>query len=270
MSRPKRGRKKVCNSYSGDVIVPESNLFGEEDTDNKGPGGTVSFGNLNIRVTTINKNVTPVVKKIKQEHNLCEIIIPENVLRKPEQCTKIQGEYRVEEDYLLNMPKYAKKKKYEHYSTRIGEDVFPLFEELSDLVAFPLEKRTNICCWWCCHRFDVTPRVLPTKYKDGVFHYTGNFCSWSCVRAYTSKDTSICNRYRQNLLAMFLLRLYRPLNDTGERFSPETGTAPPRQSLKMFGGNLSITESRKFKYTKISQISGILDRNIYIYRKLKD
>lgn len=280
MSRQKRGRKKVCNSYSGDAIVPESSLFGENNETVSPDRGTVQFGNLNIWVTKINNtnNDAPLVKKIPSEHNLCEIVIPENILTTLStpivSDQTMSGEYRVEEDYLLNIPKYAKKKKYEHYSTTPGEEVFPLFENLCELLEFPLEKKTNICCWWCCHRFDNTPCVFPTKYVKGVFQYTGNFCSWPCVRAYTSKDKSICNRYKQNLLALFLLKLYRPLNDSGERFSPDTGVAPPRQSLKMFGGMLSITEfresSKKFKYTKISKISGILDRNIYLYRKVKD
>jgi hypothetical protein len=280
MSQPKkRGRKKVCNSYPNNntELVPESDLFGgSTQTPDE---GTISFGNMNIGVTKINNNVSPLVKKIASEHNLCEIVIPENIMSKISETETdtekaMSGEYRVEEDYLLNMPKYTKKKKYKHYSTTPGEEVFPLFEALSELVHYPLEKKTNICCWWCCHRFDVTPRVFPTKYKNGVFYYTGNFCSWACVRAYTLKDKSICNRYKQNLLCMFLLRLYSPCNDTGERFSPDTGIAPPRQSLKMFGGDLTITEfreaSKKFKYNKISQISGMLDRNIYLYRKAMD
>jgi hypothetical protein len=282
----KRGRKKICDSYSTEKVevTTDTSLFGESHAESSIGSQikkqNVTFGNLNIGVTVTKANavVKKLDKKITSEHSLCEIIIPDRCkpnIRTASVCEDITitGEYRVENDYLLNISKYSKKKGYVHSSILEGETVFPLFERLSELTTYPLEKKTNICCWWCRHPFDVTPRVLPTKYKDGVFSYTGNFCSWACVRAYASKDKSICNRYKQNLLATFLMRLYKDGNTTGKPFSPGNGIAPPYQALNIFGGDMTITEFRessdKFEYTKISQISGILDRNIYLYRKLK-
>ena len=30
--------------------------------------------------------------------------------------------------------------------------------------------KTNISCWWCCHKFDNTPCSLPYNYKKDKFY----------------------------------------------------------------------------------------------------
>jgi hypothetical protein len=276
MKGKRRGRKKVCDSEpssqvggykqdSIDVTNDKKLDFGETTKSND---EVVSFGNLNIGVIKINapKHVTESNIKISPEHSLCEIIIPEDANKEQEKNLDpgISGEYRAEEDYLLNIPNFKKKRKYLHKSVNFGEDVFPLFEEMSELVSFPLEKKTNIHCWWCCHRFDCTPRVLPTKFenKKSKFTYTGNFCSWACVRSFMMNDISLKSINNQSLLSLFIFKIYNKLY---------SGKAPPRQFLKIFGGNMSIHDfreaSEKFEYTKIRNISAILDRNIYLYYK---
>lgn len=283
MKRKKRGRKKVCETEPGtqiggymensiDVTDDKKLDFGEVNVKND---EVVSFGNLSIGVTKVNAPKSkPLINKITSEHNLCEIIIPENLLEKNKkptfkECVEtdspyLSGEYRAEEDYLLNIPKYKKKKKYHHKSILLGEDVFPLFETMSEHLKYPLKKKTNIHCWWCCHRFDCTPKVLPTKYdkQKKIFEHTGNFCSWACTRSYTMNDSSFMWRKQESLLSLFIFKLHKKCY---------TGKAPPRQFLKMFGGNMSIHEFREaseiFEYTKISEISSVLDRNIYLYYK---
>ena len=46
-----------------------------------------------------------------------------------------------------------------------------------------LDRKTDICCWWCCHKCDV-PLSLPEKLYDDTFHVFGCFCSFNCAAAY--------------------------------------------------------------------------------------
>lgn len=260
--KKKRGRKRICDLHKGKSNIKETNNvdFGETTfVTNK----TVSFGNLNIgvvKLTTPTKKI-PKLEEVKADYSLCDIIIPDNLFNM-DITPYSSGEYRVEEDYLLNIPKYKKNKRYIHKSIVLYEEVFPLFEKMSEHLTYPLEENTNVLCWWCCHRFDGTPKVLPTKYKNGKFSYTGNFCSWACVRAYTRDDASLCASYKENILTLFIYKIYKTIY---------SGRAPPRQALKVFGGNMSIhtfrEASENFEYTKISSISAVLDRNIYLYQK---
>lgn len=99
--------------------------------------------------------------------------------------------------------------------------------------------KTDICCWWCCHKFESVPIGLPIKYDNNKkkFHVKGVFCSFSCMLAYKNDNVS----YKQtNHLINFL---YTKLTGT---FLLDINLipAPARCSLKMFGGELSIEEFR--------------------------
>lgn len=101
-------------------------------------------------------------------------------------------------------------------------------------------ENENVWCWWCCHPFDTTPLPMPITYDDrrDVFTVRGYFCSWSCMKAYNYEHTG----YRSGIVNGWIGMLRR-------RSTPgETGTsikcAPPRQTLRVFGGNLTIEEFR--------------------------
>ena len=260
-------KKKPDLKQTPEPLVNETNdIPPEPETQKK----TISFGNISIGLTEFetDKSVSMMTNDPKKKGLgavICEIILPETETDSEVPNTPYDtGEYRAEEDYLLNIPKYRKKKKYYHKSLVLDEQVFPMFESLCESKTFPLVKKTNVYCWWCCHPFDCTPRVLPTSYnrKKDTFTYTGNFCSWACVRAYSLNDISIRNAHDHSTLSLFIHRLYGTFY---------TGKAPPRQYLKIFGGNMSIYEfreaSEKFEYTNISQIGAVMDRSIYLYYK---
>jgi hypothetical protein len=99
--------------------------------------------------------------------------------------------------------------------------------------------KTNVCCWWCCHTFDTVPIGIPEKYDQIMkkFLVKGVFCSFSCMMAY-NKETD------RNSIKNYLIKfLYTKLTGTF-LLDIQLEPAPPRCTLKMFGGDLTIEEFR--------------------------
>ena len=102
---------------------------------------------------------------------------------------------------------------------------------------FLLVDKTDILCWWCCHKFDNMPFPLPEKYYDNKYTVFGNFCSPSCACAFNI-DMNDHKMWERNSL---ILKMYNDLTDKSvETIYP----APPKQLLKSFGGNITINEFR--------------------------
>lgn len=100
---------------------------------------------------------------------------------------------------------------------------------------------TNISCYWCCHRFYNEPFGIPLKYtqEDNKFHVFGCFCSLECALAYNLDERlEIDEMWERSNLINFLSR---KLNYNKQGF---VKPAPPRLSLKIFGGYLTIEEFR--------------------------
>ena len=100
-------------------------------------------------------------------------------------------------------------------------------------------QSTSIHCWWCAHSFDGPPCSLPCDYKDNIFKVLGIFCSPECAASYNFDDTQsgydIWERY--SLLNFLYKKIY---NDNNIKIK----LAPPKQTLHMFGGHLSIKDFR--------------------------
>jgi len=98
---------------------------------------------------------------------------------------------------------------------------------------------TSIYCWWCCHPFEGPPCALPCDYSNNVFKVWGVFCSPECAAAYNFNDIhsgyDLWERY--SLLNYLYRKIYNNNNI-------KIKLAPPKQTLKIFGGNLSIKEFR--------------------------
>ncbi len=88
-------------------------------------------------------------------------------------------------------------------------------------------------CWWCCHPFDWEPLHFPYAFVSNVFHTTGYFCSWGCMKAYA------IDRAKYNNCELITLMRKRM-----EGKVTHTKSAPMRQALQMFGGPLTIEEFR--------------------------
>lgn len=110
------------------------------------------------------------------------------------------------------------------------------------LIPRETEKKSNmkvdICCFWCCHSFDNPPIFMPLSYdlEKEKFKVKGIFCSFNCVLSYMNDSI----KYREKkFLLNFMYKIF-----TGNKNFTEISPAPPRETLKIFGGPMSIEEYR--------------------------
>lgn len=114
---------------------------------------------------------------------------------------------------------------------------------------------TNIKCWWCRNNFNTSPIGIPISHyikKDNndndihVFEVEGNFCSFSCCKAYLLQE--LPNVYYKNSISLlsYLYKLY--FNKT-----IDIEPSPSWKLLKEYGGVINITEYRD-KISKFSLI----------------
>jgi hypothetical protein len=113
-----------------------------------------------------------------------------------------------------------------------------------DFINFKNQKyfNTNICCWWCCHKFENIPCGIPISYDEKIFNLKGCFCSFNCALSYNYNEKININKIqeRESLLRM----MYKKIHNTDV---DDLEYAPDKESLKMFGGHLSIDEFRSNK-----------------------
>lgn len=97
-------------------------------------------------------------------------------------------------------------------------------------------------CFWCCHPFPWTATVLPVSYDayDNLYTCEGRFCCPECALAYLYANVHISDVVRWTRHAL-LSDLYRKLYK--ERILTP---APPRATLRMFGGPLDIEQFREY------------------------
>lgn len=97
--------------------------------------------------------------------------------------------------------------------------------------------KTDIACWWCTYNFDTLPCFIPERFSDETYYVFGCFCSYNCAAAYSlsMNDYNVWNRYS------LIKKLYNQIYKTNE----DIPIAPPRESLKKFGGPLTIDEFKK-------------------------
>jgi len=99
-----------------------------------------------------------------------------------------------------------------------------------------IPEHVDVACFWCCHRFENKPVVLPVRDQGEYIQVQGNFCSPECAMAYLF-DMQQDSYARWEQLSL-LNRLYSPA--VGGPIKP----APSRQILKLFGGPVSIEDYR--------------------------
>lgn len=110
-----------------------------------------------------------------------------------------------------------------------------------------MPENTDVWCWWCCHQFDSRPLAIPIQYdsiKD-KFLLMGVFCSFSCCKAYTLSSQI----YNKPIITSNIKIMAKRMGiNYNERIVP----APPRQILKVFGGDLTIEQFRSMSTHKIA------------------
>ena len=98
-----------------------------------------------------------------------------------------------------------------------------------------LPESVSAACFWCAGTFEGRPVVLPTKEEHGVYTVYGNFCTVPCSLSYLLIEP-IDPQVRWERQAL-MHRMYRQ--------SDPIQPAPPRESLRFFGGALSRLTSMR-------------------------
>lgn len=155
--------------------------------------------------------------------------------------------------------------------------------------------KTDSCCWWCCHKFDSIPIGMPVDYNDKLkkFRVKGVFCSFACMLAsdngMTVKSKSmitylykqLTGGYTLDLKDEYIKMLYKDatiqelfkdnpeyqdeyIQSLASFIDEPLEKAPPRCSLKMFGGDLDIDEFRNS--TKERKVYRMVEYPMYISR----
>ena len=97
-----------------------------------------------------------------------------------------------------------------------------------------LPESVSAACFWCAGTFEGRPVVLPTKEEHGVYTVYGNFCTVPCSLSYLLIEP-IDPQVRWERQAL-MHRMYRQ--------SDPIQPAPPRESLRFFGGALTHEQFR--------------------------
>tara|TARA_B100001093_G_scaffold520302_1_gene614460 strand:- start:1957 stop:2364 length:408 start_codon:yes stop_codon:yes gene_type:complete len=108
-------------------------------------------------------------------------------------------------------------------------------------------------CYNCHHNFNNKPFFLPINYDEQLkrFKVTGNFCSPNCVKSYGLKNNF--NGYKLFLIGHMYRKLYGP--------NYSIKPAPPIQTLKEYGGFLTIEKYREnFDCDKIYTLKNICSK----------
>lgn len=127
-------------------------------------------------------------------------------------------------------------------------------------------RKSSLLCWWCAHSFDNVPAYLPVKVHvdiskgEGNFVFTGNFCSWNCVKRYAmmlEKDKKCPDGcFYIGLLAYLTVCKGDPCEGEGDEMHDYglcdcmdtykgVRLPPSKESLLAFGGALAIETYRK-------------------------
>ena len=143
------------------------------------------------------------------------------------------------QDIIENM-KQKRQKDVQEYAYRsdnpTDKTVMRQMHECNKTCCWP--SSTSIYCWWCSHPFEGHPCALPYEYCDSKFKVYGIFCSPECAAAYNFDNYEAPEVWEKYSLLNFLYR--KVYNDKNIKIK----VASPRQTLKIFGGNLTIKEFR--------------------------
>ena len=249
--KKKRGRKKKWEVETttklienGPISFSENNNKEEiKQIDNNYEAQNILFGNLNIKVHS-NKEIVQVddIKESlkKKGNSICKINLTNSDYEDSddEEITDNYDSYNMITDNS-NKIKSVKTKiaKLQNSNKKIVEKNIKVmkyftneFDSGNEILISPYR------CYHCHHNFNNKPFFLPIDYNCELnrFKVTGNFCSPNCVKTYALNSKIYQNR-------IYLIgHMYRKLFGPNYTIKP----APPIQTLKEYGGKLSIEEFR--------------------------
>lgn len=254
LEKKKRGRKKKYEIENFDKIVNRNNLnnfnHSIEYSDNEEENSLdqnikkVSFGNLNITVSKkkidIQENnlvFKTNLNKINLDENLSDEEIEVDISTFIDKLIQPKETFKETEKQIFGNKKYIPDFATKDQSVN-NLRVIPCLKNVIKENNFP--EKTDIHCWWCCHKFDGCPCALPISYDTRLskFSLTGIFCSWSCVKAYNFEINDYKKYIRSSLIALLVKKVHNIYEAVLIK------AAPPRQCLKIFGGYMDIVEFR--------------------------
>ena len=162
-----------------------------------------------------------------------------------EKCVEIDNLKKRYDDLLEKFKKFAYLEDKITDNGVIEKKYYVTNSNILDLCGNCWKESTDSHCWWCSHSFDTVPVGLPNKYcpKQKKFYLYGCFCSFNCAHSYNLdiKDYKVWERY--SLLNYIKKIIYKNVNNTDNLIKPII-SAPPKEVLKVYGGELSIEEYR--------------------------
>ena len=201
--KKKRGRKKKCDIDALNKITGYSNVgesidmidnkinFSECDNnlDENLPSQKISFGNLSIIVQNAKKDDPKEIQKkfytTDNNDNHSHI-----VQEKKQICSLNFSDSEEESD---SEDEYEKSKKKIRLPKKINKDIkfigiMKHYENINDSKGKDVPKKTNLLCWYCSHSFKTQPLFIPVQKDKDKYKICGNFCSWGCVKAYSTRN----------------------------------------------------------------------------------
>ena len=162
-----------------------------------------------------------------------------------EKCVEIDNLKKRYDDLLEKFKKFAYLEDKITDNGVIEKKYYVANSNILDLCGNCWRESTDSHCWWCSHSFETVPVGLPNKYcpKQKKFYLYGCFCSFNCAHSYNLdiKDYKVWERYA--LLNYIKKIIYKNTNNTDNLIKPII-SAPPKEVLKVYGGELSIEEYR--------------------------
>ena len=253
--KKKRGRKKKWEVETttklienGPISFSENNNKEEiKQIDDNYEAQNILFGNLNIKVHSNKETVQvdDIKESLKKKSNsTCKINLTNSDY---EDSDDEIGNDEIFDNYdnnnmitdNSNKIKSTKTKiaKLQNSSKKIVEKNMKVmkyftneFDSGNEILISPYR------CYHCHHNFNNKPFFLPIDYNCELnrFKVTGNFCSPNCVKSYALNSKIYQNR------TYLIGHMYRKLFGPNYTIKP----APPIQTLKEYGGKLSIEEFR--------------------------
>jgi hypothetical protein len=136
---------------------------------------------------------------------------------------------------LVKMDAKEKEKEKEAYIEKVEKKQLLTCYAVATGETFVPPATTEVQCFWCTHAFEGSPYFLPVKEENKTFHVYGNYCSPQCALGYLLYE-HLDSHVRWERMSL-LHRMYK----SSGRLYP----APPRESLKSYGGIYTIEEFRK-------------------------
>ena len=122
--------------------------------------------------------------------------------------------------------------------TNFNKKIYDSKVDFLDKCSNTWTDKTDISCWWCCHKFDHIPLGIPEYINKDKFHLFGCFCSFNCMMAYNLDLNDYKMWDRQS-------NIYQMKNKIDPNNKVPINPAPPRQILDIFGGPLTISKYRE-------------------------